>query len=54
MPSDNTKLVKVKEEKLEENISAKVGEFHTRRRYNDEQNNWLRARNPLKVGFLHQ
>jgi hypothetical protein len=48
MPSDNTKLVKVKEEKLEENIAAKEGEFHTRRRYIDEQNDWLKSKESTK------
>jgi hypothetical protein len=51
--TDNTLLlVKVKEEKLEENIADKEGDFHTRKRCIDEQNDWFRARNPLKVSML--
>ena len=50
--TDNTILVKVKEEKLEENIADKEGDWHSRKRCTDEHNDWLRARNPLKVSML--
>ncbi|KAK1610440.1 hypothetical protein QYE76_034113 [Lolium multiflorum] len=45
---DNTLLVKVKEEKLEENIADKEGDWHSTKRCTDEHNDWFRARNPLK------
>jgi hypothetical protein len=48
MPSDNTKLVNVKGKKLEENIAAKEVEFHTRRRYIDEQNVSLKSKESTK------
>jgi predicted metal-binding protein len=49
---DNTLLVKVKEEKLEENIADKEGDWHSTKRCTDEHNDWFRARNPLKVSML--
>jgi hypothetical protein len=48
----NTSLVKVKEEKLEENIADKEGDWHSTKRCTDEHNDWFRERNPLKVSML--
>jgi predicted metal-binding protein len=50
--TDNTLLVKVKEEKLEENIADKEGDWHSTKRCSDDHNDWFRARNPLKVSML--
>ncbi|KAK1601602.1 hypothetical protein QYE76_059266 [Lolium multiflorum] len=49
---DNTLLVKVKEEKLEENIADKEDDWHSTKRCTDEHNDWFRARNPLKANKM--